>query len=709
MSLQIKILSILVLAVVLYAALSFVMQQGFILPSFVDLEQKDARHALQRSANALRREIYHLNQLCSDWAAWDDTYNFIVDPNPEYENSNLVPTSFSENNLNLIFFFNLKGEVVWGKTYGFQFRETVTPPEFAARQWPPDHRLLTHRDRESSVSGLLMTAQGPMLIASRPILPSIREGEIRGTLVMGRYLSDTVALALRDQAQTDLTLWPLDGRELPPAAASELAFLSPEEPARIRETEENRIEAYATFPDLYGAPALLMRVSLPRDILSRGLVAMRLNILAVSCVGVFVLLVLIILMQRTVARPIAALTRHMTRIGREEELTAYTGPQSRDEVGTLAREFNRMIQRLGQDRAKRTQAEDALRESEAWIHTILFTAPDGIITAGPDGRIESVNLACSRIFGYSPEEFLGRPIQSLATESVRPIMDAAIQGVAQTGKDQGFAAGRELTGLRKDGSLVPLHIRVSAVRAGDCVHVIGIVRDISDLKAMQERIISMERLATVGEMGASLAHEIRNPLTGISTAVQVIVQDLPPDHKNRTILLEVLDMVARVEQIVRQVLELSRQWSPQRRPCNVLELIRDACDETAKHKACSGITFEFPEHTGVVLLADPTLVQQVLVNLTINAVEAMPGGGTVVWAVLEEKEHITLRLRDTGCGMSEATLKNAVRPFFTTRARGTGLGLSICQRIMEAHGGAIALASSPGQGTEVTLTFPKGE
>ncbi|RMF86757.1 MAG: hypothetical protein D6736_14375 [Nitrospinota bacterium] len=172
MSLRVRILAILCLVVVLYAVLDYSIQRFVIFPSFTALEREEAQKDLERSVEALQREIYHLSLLCNDWAAWDDTYAFVQDRNPAYIESNLVLSSFTDNNLNLIYIVDTQGQVVWGEIRDLETEETIQVQEFPSQAFPPSHPLLQHRDVESAINGVLLTEKGPMLVASRPIVTS---------------------------------------------------------------------------------------------------------------------------------------------------------------------------------------------------------------------------------------------------------------------------------------------------------------------------------------------------------------------------------------------------------------------------------------------------------------------------------------------------------------------------------------------------------
>jgi signal transduction histidine kinase len=228
-----------------------------------------------------------------------------------------------------------------------------------------------------------------------------------------------------------------------------------------------------------------------------------------------------------------------------------------------------------------------------------------------------------------------------------------------------------------------------------------------------EQMKRADRLASIGEMAAGIAHEIKNPLAGIAGVVQVFKKGLPVGDQNRAVLEEVLSQVERMDKAVRNLLSFARPPEPKMSLVDVNELIGKLLDFLEPQFAKHSITAERKLTTGLPLLKlDPDLIQQALINIALNAIQAMPEGGRFsveTRSVKPEKEingSVEILFMDTGKGISPENLSRIFNPFFTTRQQGTGLGLSITQRIIEQHNGDINVMSTPGRGASFMISFP---
>jgi PAS domain S-box-containing protein len=373
-----------------------------------------------------------------------------------------------------------------------------------------------------------------------------------------------------------------------------------------------------------------------------------------------------------------------------------------NEISVLATEFDAMKSRLANDMELRVQ-------SEAKMQAILVSAPDGIITVNEQGIIDTVNPAAAEMFGYDPAELVGQHWRLLVAD---PTRDFSGKSVDITGEDRETRAQRlenENAGLRKDGSTFPMHVTASTVEFGARRIVLGIFRDITELNRMQERVLRSEHLAAIGEMGASVAHEIRNPIAGISGAIQVLRDTLTPDDKRREVIQEIMSQVTRVDQTLRELLMIAKPWSPELAPCSVEAVLIRAIERVKTQDAFRGVVFELDANDTAYANLDEFLIEQVLWNLFRNAAQAMPNGGTIQCSVTDTLQSVRIAVQDSGEGIPPDVVDKVFRPFFTTKTRGTGLGLPVARQIVEAHGGAIAIDSTPGKGTRITLDLPKGK
>ncbi|MCP4590425.1 MAG: hypothetical protein GY842_06765 [bacterium] len=230
----------------------------------------------------------------------------------------------------------------------------------------------------------------------------------------------------------------------------------------------------------------------------------------------------------------------------------------------------------------------------------------------------------------------------------------------------------------------------------------------TERQRMQRRLEEVSHLANVGELAASLAHEIKNPLAGISGAIQVIRTALEPDDPRREIIAEILSQIDRLDRTVRDLLVYARPKPPARTEQNLGKVVQRTVKFLRQEPALAHLLIRFQGlDNAESVLIDEAQIEQVLSNLVLNAAHACREGGEVTIALSSIEDGARIEVIDTGRGMTRDSLERAFEPFFTTKARGTGLGLAICKRIVEAHQGEMTLESTEGQGTRVRVELPR--
>lgn len=366
-----------------------------------------------------------------------------------------------------------------------------------------------------------------------------------------------------------------------------------------------------------------------------------------------------------------------------------------------------LLRRRAEDDLRRANEslERQILERTRELRAVVETAPDAILTIDEEGRIESFNPAAERLFGFPAAKAIGRNVSMLMPSPDRERHDGYLERYHRTGERRVIGLGREATALRADGTAFPVYLSIGEARLGDRRIYTGILRDLTELKRMQEEVVRSQRLAAVGEMSAAVAHEIKNPLAAISGALQIL-RDRAPADETRPVMDEVLRQVARLDGTVRKLGQLARPWVPRKESCELAGLAERVARAALNSPELAGVTVEVSPRSREAVAADAGLIEQVLWNLLLNAAQAMKEGKIGI-DIGERNGSVVMSVSDSGPGLEPAVLANLFKPFFTTKASGSGLGLSICRSIMEAHGGRIDLHSEPGRGTTVVLEFPK--
>ena len=224
---------------------------------------------------------------------------------------------------------------------------------------------------------------------------------------------------------------------------------------------------------------------------------------------------------------------------------------------------------------------------------------------------------------------------------------------------------------------------------------------------VRDKLTRAEHLAEIGSLAASIAHEVKNPLAGISGAIQVIQKGLEPQDPRRAVIAEVLSQIDRLDSAVKDLLLYARPNPPRIRQCDLDAIIRSVLQILGSEPDLAAVRVHYhPEPDLPPLPADQAQIEQVLINLLLNAAQASQEGDTIHLSVAANHADLRLVLRDHGRGMDQIVHQRMYEPFFTTKAKGTGLGLSICRKIVEAHHGRIAIDTRLGEGTTVTVHLP---
>ncbi len=357
MHLRLKILIALIGVFALYVVTDTAIQRLLVFPRFLQLERREALRDLERCHQAIQRDLDHLDRFVHDWGAWDDVHAYVIDHDTEFERENFVSSMLEDTHLNLIAVVDLAGKVVHQEARDSSLENEIELPFFPRDAWPASHPLLRHTvsDQplaERSIRGLVMTAGGPMAVVSRPIIKSGNLPPIHGTLVMGRFLDDSAVTAISEQTAVRFSLTPFTqagAGTLPTSDALALSErLTPTDGQygmRVEVIDDSRLRVRSILHDVLGQPILVTQADVERDISQEGRVALR-YALASLVIAAFVVLAILLLLQRIVIAPLTLLTRHANNISLTGDLTSRCNLERRDELGVLAKHFDTMVENV---------------------------------------------------------------------------------------------------------------------------------------------------------------------------------------------------------------------------------------------------------------------------------------------------------------------------------------------------------------------------
>ena len=360
------------------------------------------------------------------------------------------------------------------------------------------------------------------------------------------------------------------------------------------------------------------------------------------------------------------------------------------------------------DLTRRADLEGALGASEARWRAIVDSAVDGIIVIDAHGRIEAFNRAAERLFGYTIEEVLGRNVDMLMPSPYREEHDSYLSRYLATGRAKIMGIGREVQGLRKDGTTFPLHLSVGEITIQGERKFTGILHDLSGRVQMEEQLREQAALAKLGEMAAVIAHEVKNPLAGIRGAIQVFGGRMMQERANTQILTEIIARIDALDQMMKDLLLFARPPRPRRAAVDVIPLMRTTANLLNEDPALKQVAIEI-DGAAPLVSADPDMLKVVFQNLLINSAHAMQGRGRIKITVELVDTTCQIAFADRGPGIPPDVRQKIFTPFFTTKSRGSGLGLPTVKRLIEAHDGRVAVECPPTGGTTVFIHLPMAD
>jgi two-component system sensor kinase FixL len=369
-------------------------------------------------------------------------------------------------------------------------------------------------------------------------------------------------------------------------------------------------------------------------------------------------------------------------------------------------------------------AHDNKRGAESRLHALLDAAIDAIITIDQHGIVDSVNPATLRMFGYSADELIGSNVSMLMPSPDRERHDSYLQRYLMTGEARIIGIGREVEGLRKDGSVFPADLAVSEFKLDGQRMFTGLVRDISDRRSAEhaaqrrlEELAHAGRLADLGMATSTIAHEVNQPLTAIVSFAHACQRILESDDADPTVVREALGQIAeqaeRASAIVDRIRSMAKKRDGSKEHIDLNAAVRNVLTILGRQLRDNEIrvSTQFDDNLPVVT-ADAVQAEQIVMNLVLNAIDAMrseaPNSRALDVSTTHESGSVRLRVKDTGPGISDEEAKRIFDSFYSTKVDGMGVGLSICRSLAESHDGHLWVAprSRDDRGATFHLEFP---
>jgi two-component system sensor kinase FixL len=359
--------------------------------------------------------------------------------------------------------------------------------------------------------------------------------------------------------------------------------------------------------------------------------------------------------------------------------------------------------------------------SEAHLKSILETIPDAMIVIDERGVMQSFSAAAQRLFGYSPDEVVGHNVKKLMPSPYRESHDGYIARYLETGDKRIIGIGRVVVGERKDGSTFPMELNVGEMKSGDRRYFTGFVRDLTErqetearLQELQSELVHMSRYTALGEMASALAHELNQPLSAIVNYMKGGRRLLEQKTDAESVMIrEAMEKAAeqslRAGEIIRRLREFVARGETERQVESIRKIVEEASALALVGAKELGVRVRFHFDPALdSVMADRVQIQQVMLNLLRNAIDAMSDTARRELAVSTRtigEDMVEVRIADTGTGISPEIASRLFQPFVTSKPQGMGIGLSISRSIIESHGGQILAETNPGGGTVFRFTL----
>jgi two-component system, NtrC family, sensor kinase len=778
---------LLCLLMALYISLSTIWLNGF-----AQIESQLTRQNVERLTEALANDLKELDRTVRDWAGWDDTYTFVADVNDRYIQENITEATFTNLRLNIMLFINTANQMTYGKAFDLQQKVLTSVPKSLKQYLTANPQVLQYDALNSSRTGIVTLPEGSLLVAAQPILKSDRTGRSRGTLLFGRFLNSAELIRLSTLTRLQFSVYPFQDRQLPnDVRAIKKKFTiqefttQPQTPLRIfvRPLSAKQISGYTMLKDMVGKPGLLLRVDLRRDIYHQGKRGLRYLVAALCAVGLTFSTIILVLLERSVLSPLSRLSRAVNRIRTTGDLGDRLSIGGRDELARLGTAINQLLQSLQHSQLQLSQSEERYRSVVNNVTEIIFQTD-------ATGKWTFLNSAWTEITGFSIEESLGKPCRTFIHPEDQAYFDLQFYQLQFYQRTVGKTQNRpyEIRYQVRDGSdrWFEVHSRLTVGRVGEMTGTAGTLNDITERKLAETRerekaqelkqtaleltrtqaqLFQSEKLSSLGQLVAGVAHEINNPLScvygnigqvseyiqsllnlialyeqhGSNSLVEIqaeketidfefMVNDLPK-------LIYSLNIGAeRMREIVQSLKNFSRMNESEMRAVDIHDGIESTLlilsHQLKEKRGYSEIELikEYGELPKVRCY--PGQLNQVLMNLIVNAIDALEEKrikknrdrsqeSPLIQIHTEFKQddksdgrdasYVVIRIVDNGTGMTEDVCRRLFDPFFTTKplGKGTGLGLSIShQIIVENHKGKLSVQSELGQGCEFIIELP---
>ncbi len=675
-----KTLIIISLTVIAMMTLLTLVSSFVILQDYARLEEQVAVRNLHRAESTIEETLSHLDSTVYDWASWDDTYAFVEDGNRQFIDTNLMDKTFYGLDINAMLFYNASGALVWGNAYDLENQRTVPIAADLLAEARPGSPLLAPEPR----AGILQLPEGPMLVASRPILTSEDGGPSRGSLVMGRHLDPDLVAHIGDVTALSLAVLPPGDPAVPPAVLQE----STPSAVIVQPVSSETAAVYSVLSDIHGAPVAVLRAEMPRDIYLQGEASTFSYTLIILSVCLVFGLVTLFALEKLTLLPLATLNASVARIGTEADPEARLSVNGDDELAHLGRTINRMLEAL-------EQTQEAHREGERRYRAVVEDQTEFISRYLPDGTHIFVNEAYCRYFGKDRSAILGKVFRpAIPAEDREPLRrhfaSLSRENPVATIEHRIVMPGGEVRWQQwTDRVILDADGRIAEYQS--------VGWDITDRRRMEEAL----RLANekMNLLGSVTRHDLLNQLTAVQGYVR-LAEEFGTDPEIRKYLSTAAEVSRKMEGLIR----FSRDYQNMGVHMPVWQSVGETVQSAAASLPLNRVNLHL-DLDSLEIYADP-LLEKVFYNLIENALRH--GGERLTEIRIHcrrDGDRVILTCEDDGVGVAAAEKELIFRQGY---GRNTGYGLFLIREILGITGITVRENGVPGTGARFEIQVPPG-
>ncbi len=367
MSIRLKIIFAFLMFTATFSTAVHMIHQSYVIPQFNKLHMYEAKRNMNNFRDILFREMMHLDLICHDWAAWDDTYDFIIDRNQDYLDSVLLDTAFDTTNIDMIYFFNTAGDVVWGKNLDFDKSSDI---DFGI-DFSKYGKLLIHDKSDSKISGIAVIDGNILFISSRPIVKSDYTGEIRGTLVMGRILDDKYIADLRKIIGVPFKAWVYSDI----SATEELFCVRDkyEDNLYVDDSDPGFMRVYTLMKDINANESIIISADFPKEIVYMAVSIVKTLIAILLVISAILFLMLYFLIRGMVVQPVMSIINHVRKVKQKNDTSLMMEWNKKDEIGELSNELDQLFNQLDIANLVNKEITTQINEKNELLHKLNVT------------------------------------------------------------------------------------------------------------------------------------------------------------------------------------------------------------------------------------------------------------------------------------------------------------------------------------------------